>query len=121
MWQLGHPCSHACRVLGLQRGDLDVPVFTPAVFQGCHVVFYARLFAGWPFPLCHHVTARARLLAGFLCPTAAMWWPVPARSHTCRVLDPPSNGTVTMPIVSLDSPVGAHATSQGRHTSAGVR
>lgn len=41
MWQLGHPCSHACRVLGLQRSGLDVPVFTHAVFQGCHVVSYA--------------------------------------------------------------------------------
>lgn len=121
MWRLGHPCSHACCVLGLQRGGLDMPVVTPAVFQGCPVVFYALLFAGWPFPHRHHVTAQACLLAGFLCPTAAMWWPVHARSHTCRVLDSPSNGIVTMPIVSLHSPVGAHPTAQGRHTSVGVR
>lgn len=111
------PLSHACRVLGLQHCGLDMPVVTPAVFQGCHVVSYARLFAGCPFPYCHHVTARARLLAGFLCPTAAIWRPVHA---TCRVLDPPSNGIVAMPTVSLDSPVGAHPIAQGRHTSVGV-
>lgn len=99
--------------------------------------------ASWPGHACCHTCCVSGLPCSFLC-TPVCWLVIsilPPRdgsslpacwlsvSYGCHVVAcarpfthlPPSNGIVTMPSVSLHSPVGAHSTAQGRHTSVGVR